>query len=88
MTCQLEPEAYPCPVHPHIDLTPQVAREACADPTVVISEELPGPSFDIPGQTGRQSPRPFMVGITCSGRTADGQGKAEPHRVYLFGEVR
>lgn len=87
VACTLKPESYPCPDHPHIDLTDQVRREACAEPTVIISDLVSGTSFQT-GSDDRSSPRkgPFQVGVHCPGRPADSSEKAQPHQVYFFGE--
>lgn len=90
MSKGLDPKTYPCPDHPHIDLTEAVRSEVYADATLIIADMLPGAAIELGKQSlvaGVQT-GPFLVGVDCHGRPAEGDGKPEPHRVYLHGAVR
>jgi hypothetical protein len=71
-----EPEAFICPIHPKVDLTPQVAEQM---------EELGPPvAYDPRRLLGRRSRHTdFEVVVLCPGDGSEGSGHEQP----LVGKV-
>ncbi|MGY2873493.1 hypothetical protein ACVW00_000683 [Marmoricola sp. URHA0025 HA25] len=89
MSWTLDPGLYRCPEH-GVDLTAEVRKEALADGTTVVTggggmQGEDAPPVDVP----EYSPAgPFLVVVTCPGRTAAEGEEPKPHEQPFEGLVR